>query len=239
VKTVIILAAGVGSRLRPITDELPKSIVPVNGVPLLSRFLMQVKSSSVKTRVVVVAGYLSNQISDLVSGFQATTNSSIQVIVNKDYETTNNMESCRIALEAGDFGDCIIVNADCIYDDEIVLDMIASNYSCVATDSGKYNDENMKVLVKKGHVYEISKNLPEQEGVNTSIDLYHFVKSDVDRLLKIMQGFYHRSDLEKWNEVAINELVKSSSIKTKDFIGRRWMEIDNLEDLKVAEDLFL
>ena len=237
-KTVIILAAGVGSRLRPLTSELPKSLVPVNGIPLLDRFLRQVENSSEDLKIVVVAGYLSEKVIDLVSDFKLSFNSDIKVIVNDDYETTNNMESCRLALEHEDYEDCIIVNADCIYDDEIVLDMIDRNYSCIATDSSKYYEENMKVLTSNNSIHEISKNLANHDGVTTAIDLYHFVKRDIDTLLKIMQSFYQKGDLLKWNEVAINELVKVTPVKAVDYSGKRWMEIDDLADLNYAEKLF-
>jgi len=96
----------------------------------------------------------------------------------------------------------------------------------------------MKVSVKNGHVTEISKALADSENTHTSIDLYHFIKSDVDKLLNIMVGFNGRGDLNKWNEVAIDELVKSSLVKTIDCNGSRWMEVDDLNDLKKAEEIF-
>ena len=148
------------------------------------------------------------------------------------------MESCRLALEYGDYGDCIIVNADCIYDDRIVLEMMSMQESCVAIDSSQYCEENMKISISGHYITEISKDLTDQEGIYTSIDLYHFVKSDVDRLLVIMQSYNKRSDLQKWNEVAINELVKICQVKPCDFNGVRWMEIDNHNDLNNAEELF-
>jgi L-glutamine-phosphate cytidylyltransferase len=233
-KTVVILAAGVGSRLRPITDRVPKSMVPVNGTPLLARFLCQIVNSGVESKVIIVAGYLSEQINEFVSDADIN----IDVVINENFETTNNMESCRLALESFDYEDCIIVNADCIYDDKIVMKMLAAHESCIAMDSSQYCEENMKISLREGYVTEISKALPNLKGNYTSIDLYHFVKSDVDRLLEIMQIYNKKCDLQKWNEVAINELVKVSPVKSCDFNGLRWMEIDNHIDLKCAEELF-
>ena len=233
-KTVIVLAAGVGSRLRPMTLKVPKSLVPVNGIPLLTRFLTQVKKSEVKAEIIVVAGHLSQQVMNLVSSID----SDIRIITNRDFAVTNNMESCRLALECWEGGSCVIVNADCVYDDKIVLDLMLSNESCIAIDSSQYCEENMKVSVKYNSITEISKTLPDQDNVHTSIDLYHFVESDIEKLIDIMQGYNQRADLQKWNEVAINDLVKVTKVNTLDFNGHRWMEIDDLLDLAKAEALF-
>ena len=233
-KTVVVLAAGIGSRLSPITDNVPKSMVPVNGTPLLARFLAQISKSGIECKVIIVAGYLSEQIIEFVSCIDQK----INVVINKDYKTTNNMESCRLALESSDYDDCIIVNADCIYDDEIVTKMMTKRESCIAVDSSQYSEENMKVSLSGSNIIEISKALPNLKGIHTSIDLYHFIKSDVDKLLEIMLTYHNNNDLQQWTEVAINELVKIYNVKPCDFNGLRWMEIDNHSDLKYAERLF-
>ena len=77
--------------------------------------------------------------------YQQNKDMNIDVVINEDFETTNNMESCRLALESFDYEDCIIVNADCIYDDKIVIKMLAAHESCIAIDSSQYCEENMKV----------------------------------------------------------------------------------------------
>ncbi|EHZ2845107.1 phosphocholine cytidylyltransferase family protein [Vibrio vulnificus] len=233
-KTVVILAAGIGSRLRPITQEVPKSLVKVAGVPLLERLTKQILKHNNSYEIIVVAGYLSEQIKSSMHSIHE----SIKVIVNEEFETTNNMESCRLALESTDYKDCIIVNADCIYEESIVHTMLESEFSCIATDSSEYFDENMKVNVVDGRVSEISKELPDIDGIFTSIDIYNFIKKDVNILLEFMRGYHSRGDLQKWNEVAINDMVKVSAVATLDFNGKRWMEVDNHDDLAKAEDLF-
>ncbi|GAB7225724.1 phosphocholine cytidylyltransferase family protein [Vibrio owensii] len=233
-KTVVILAAGIGSRLRPITQEVPKSLVQVAGVPLLERLTKQILKHNSCYEIIVVAGYLSEKIESSMR----SVNDNIKVIVNKDFETTNNMESCRLGLESTDYKDCIIVNADCIYEDSIVHTMLESEFSCIATDSSAYFEENMKVDISDGRVSEISKSLPDIEGVCTSIDIYNFIKKDIDILLDVMRGYHSRGDVQKWNEVAINDMVKINTVTTLDFNGKRWMEVDNHDDLAKAEALF-
>ena len=233
-KNVVILAAGIGSRLRPFTDTTPKSLVQVSGVPLLERLVKQIISHGDDHKITVVAGYLCEQIIASMNNFEKTVN----VIVNKEYDNTNNMESCRLALEATKYTDCVIVNADCIYDDYIVNSMLDSEISCIAIDSSEYFEENMKVKLGGANVNEISKALLDVENVFTSIDIYSFIKSDVDELLNVMNGYFNSGDLKKWNEVAINDIVKFTEIGVVDFKGYKWVEIDNNDDLKKAEGMF-
>ncbi|ELB2259788.1 NTP transferase domain-containing protein [Vibrio parahaemolyticus] len=233
-KNVIILAAGIGSRLRPITETTPKSLVKVAGTPLLVRLVKQIIKNSTDHKITVVAGYLSEQIIHAMN----VIDESIEVIINSDYDTTNNMESCRLALESTNYGDCVIVNADCIYSDEIVTKMLELNNTAIAIDSSEYFEENMKVKLQNDKVVEISKLLPEENNIFTSIDIYNFLQEDVNKLLEVMREYNENGVLDKWNEVAINDIANLTDISCVDFNGLSWMEVDNHDDLKKAEELF-
>ena len=149
------------------------------------------------------------------------------------------MESCRIGLESRiDYPASLILNADCVYDDLIVQEMVLVDHSCIATDSSVYNDENMKVLIENNLVKDISKKIVNGENVSTSIDIYSFVKNDLDRLLEIMREFNHRGELNNWTEVAIAKLTSESDIKVLDVNKKPWMEIDDFKDLEIATKLF-
>lgn len=234
-KTAIILAAGVGSRLRPLTATLPKCCVSVGGTSLIRRIVGQLQSLAPDMPIYVVTGYLSN----VVRRELADRGTKIHIVENVDYATTNNMESCRRALEARtETGATLIMNADCIYDDAIVARMLSAEGSCIAADTGVYIEENMKVRLVEGLVRDISKAIPEGSDVATSIDIYSFVPADLARLLAIMQGYRDRGDLTQWTEVAIAKLVPDVPVGILDIAGKPWIEIDNHEDLERAEELF-
>jgi len=233
-KTAVILAAGVGSRLRPITNDIPKSCVEINGVSLLERIITQLHTGKSEVRIIVVAGFQSGKIEEIIESKKMFA----EVVINADYENTNNMESCRIGLELSGDSDCIIVNADCIYDDEIVHRMIASEVTTIAVDSSEYFEENMKVRIANGAVVEMSKKLLDCTTNITSIDLYHFKNDDKEKLLGVMKGYRERQDLQQWTEVAIDDVSNYIEILTNDFNGLRWVEIDNHEDLEKARRLW-
>jgi choline kinase len=236
-KTAIILAAGVGSRLRPLTETMPKCCVPVGGKPLIRRIVGQLQAVAADMPIYIATGYLGNVVQRELADFGGD----IRFVDNPNYASTNNMESCRLALEARDMpGPSLIMNADCAYDDAIVARMVAAQVSCIATDSSVYIHENMKVRLDDGWVRDISKAIPEGDDVATSIDLYSFVASDIARLLQIMRGYHAQGDLNQWTEVAIARLVRDSEVGIADITNdEHWIEIDNHDDLQVANKLFV
>ena len=86
----IILAAGIGSRLRPITDTLPKCLVNVQGIPILQYQLDAFKNAGIR-KLVVATGYLSNKVKDYLE--KELHNFDLSIIENKKFLTTNNMYS--------------------------------------------------------------------------------------------------------------------------------------------------
>lgn len=236
-KTAIILAAGVGSRLRPLTSTVPKCCVPVAGVPLIRRLVDQLLAVAPDMSIYVAVGYLS----DVVRAELSRYGDQIRVVENVDYETTNNMESCRMALDArSESCASLIINADCIYADSIVAQMVATSGNRIATDSSQYFEENMKVRFQEGRITDISKTLPDVADTMTSIDIYSFEPPELAALHRIATGYRHRGDLRQWTEVAIADLLSSTeaTVLPQDFSGQAWVEIDNHEDLARAETLW-
>ena len=236
-KNVVILAAGVGSRLRPITETVPKCCVTVAGKSLISRILGQLFHYDSDLIVTIASGYLSDVIeAEIANDFPQT-----RIVKNADYATTNNMESCRMVFDAIDIeNDVIIINGDCIYADEIVKDMIASEGDFIAIDSTQYYDENMKVKLVGSYLREISKELPEDKDIFTSIDFYNFTKETAVDLHAIMRRYKVEGDLNQWTEVAIQEILNraSSVVKPMNFKGHNWVEIDTHADLAKADELW-
>tara|TARA_B110001450_G_scaffold244750_1_gene257180 strand:+ start:1763 stop:2395 length:633 start_codon:yes stop_codon:yes gene_type:complete len=209
-------------------------MIEVAQQPLIQRLILQIQNFSPASKIIVVGGYKVELLKKFLHKFDAN----IDLVINPDYSTTNNMESCRLGLEAAPIGGCIIVNADCVYDDAIVKGMLEQKTSCIAVDSSQYFKENMKVRVDKGTVTKISKDLDDALDIKTSIDIYYFTELDRRFLHKIMLNFNHNNDLNQWTEVAIDRLVSEQPVSPKEFRGNKWMEIDNLGDLDIAQKLF-
>ena len=237
-KTAIILAAGIGSRLAPLTKDIPKCCIEVCGKSIIRRITDQLLICDPNMEIIVVAGYKSDVVRNEMRNYPRN----IIVIENKEYLTTNNMESCRIGIgirKTATKG-CLIINGDCVYSQNIIRKMYEFEKSCIATDSSRYNEENMKILVSDDEAIAISKSITEAQGGITAIDMYNFSAEDLKILHSIMENYSASGDRNKWTEVAINDLLclEQTRISSVDIAGEKWMEIDNHDDLETARNLW-
>ena len=128
VKRAIILAAGTGTRMRPVTEHTPKPLIPVNGVRMIDTVIRALHNNGIR-EIYVVVGYLKEQFSELPAQYPG-----LQLIDNPYYDTCNNIASLYVAREH--LSDVIILDGDqIIYDDSILDPAFAlSGYNAVWTD---------------------------------------------------------------------------------------------------------
>jgi len=233
----IILAAGIGSRLRPMTNEKPKTLVRVNNKPMLGRIIDSLYENGIKD-VVICTGFESSQIINYCKNNYSFIN--FHFVENREYEDTNNMYSLFLAKEYLN-DDIILMNADLVFDSEIIKGLIKQEGTAVAVDKGRYIEESMKIIVKDGIIKSISKKINEGDAYGCSIDIYKISGEDTRLLIEEMEVIIRdKKDRNQWTEVMLDNLFSSGKIKAKPFnIGNnRWYEIDNYDDLSKAEILF-
>lgn len=233
---VIILAAGVGSRLRPITDLVPKCMISINNVPLIERLVNQLNSCKEEIKINVVLGYKSEVVVDYFK------KSDINFIINEDYEITNNMYSFYLATKnISNLSNMVVINADCIYENEIIEKCLTSKTSCILADYNFFNEESMKIEVIDDVVRGIAKTYEKESNIFTSIDMYKFFENESKKMISHVDEVINSGEKNSWTEVAINDIVKNVSVRFKPLsIDKlRWYEIDNHTDFEIASKLFL
>lgn len=230
----LILAAGLGSRLAPITNDIPKSLVPVNGIPMIFKQLRNLQENGI-TDITVVSGYKSEILEREVKAVYPHVN----IIHNKDYNQTNNMYSAYLAKESLAGSDFLMMNADVFYDASALEALLSADQpNAIVTDIGNYNEESMKVVEKNGQLVEISKAITAEDALGSSIDVYKFSKDAGSAFFKKCQEYIEdKKELQMWSEVALNEILNQVVFTACPLVGR-WMEIDNHDDLKTAEEIF-
>lgn len=230
----LILAAGLGTRLRPITDTRPKSMVEVNGKPILFKQIDNLLENGVED-ITVVAGYKSEMmIEEINKSYKG-----IKIIINDIYDKTNNMYSAYLALDHMYNNEFLLMNADVYYDSEILKELIKEEYkNAIVVETGIYNDENMKVSYNGERLLGISKGIVELDAYGVSIDVYKFSKEGSKVFYdKVKEFINDKKELNQWTEVALNEVLKLIEFKPCPLMGK-WVEIDNYEDLIKAEGIF-
>ena len=232
----IILAAGFGSRLRPITDEIPKCMVEVNNVKIIEKQISNLLHNNIKLEdIIIVTGYKSEKIEKYLHEVYKGVN----IIINKDYDKTNNMYSLYLTKDYIKDESFILMNADVYYEEEIIKELLASKCdNAIVCDDGEYIEESMKITKNNNIINHISKKITKEEAYGVSIDVYKISKLAGQKLFNIIDHIINvEKDLNSWTEVALDMLLKEEDFYSLD-MKYKWVEIDNFDDLKHAEAIF-
>lgn len=231
----VILAAGLGSRLRPITDEVPKCMVPVNGIRIIDKQIDNLVKNGVRD-ICVVSGYKSEILDRHLQEHYPF----VTIVPNVRYSETNNMYSLYLTRDFVGKNEFLLMNADVYFDSNIISGMLeGGNCSKIACDRSQYLDESMKVVTDENEkIIHISKKVPEGEHYAVSIDVYRISVEDSRTLFaEVFDTIEVRKDENSWTEVALDRIFDRSNFRPYVIAGR-WFEIDNHDDLGTAERIF-
>lgn len=231
----LILAAGLGTRLAPFTDDRPKSLVEVNGKPILFKQIDNLYQNGIHD-ITIVSGYKAEMLEKKVHGKYPE----VRIIESTDYASTNNMYSAYMAREAVEGHAFLMMNADVYYDASVITALLAfSGADAIVTDIGTYMEESMKVIEKDGRLVQIAKTVSAEEALGASIDVYKFSaeggKAFFDKCAEYIE---EKKEVKLWSEVALNDILGGDIEFRACPLDGRWLEIDNHDDLAAAEKLF-
>ena len=230
----VILAAGLGIRLRPITDTVPKCMVPVNGIRIIDKQIDNLLLNGVD-EIYVVSGYLH----EVLDAHLKANYPMVQIIGNPRYDKTNNMYSLFLTEPYVKGEEFMLMNADVYYDANIVVGMLeGKGCSKIACDYSQYMEESMKITCADGKINHISKKISEADYDAVSIDVYRISAQDSKTLFaEVDDTILNRKDENSWTEVAMDHIFDKTTFVPYRIQGR-WFEIDNHEDLAKAEVIF-
>jgi len=162
---IIILAAGKGERLWPLTKDTPKPLVEVrDGVSLLEEQLSRIAQSGVVDDVVIVTGYLGHKVDEMVTSLDMP-DLNIRTLYNPFYGVSNNLASLWIAKHEIQ-ENCMVTNGDNLFDSDVF-----KNFNTECGENGIYlslgekdvfDEDDMKVTLCNGMVIHVSKDIPKQ-----------------------------------------------------------------------------
>lgn len=246
-RKAMILVAGMGTRLKPLTLQNHKCLTEVNGVPILENALKNLSAVGV-SQVVLVVGYLKRQIMDRIGN--NFVDMSIVYAENDIYDQTNTVYSLKKGLDVlGDYDELLLLEGD-VFFHKVILDDLISLDAANATVLEPYNemlDGTFAELNQKRFVVDWTHKSMRSEDyvvsdkyktVNIHKFSYTFVR---DYLCPAMKAIEEERGIKQPLENVMQVIVKRSPDLVKGLVldGQKWFEIDDQHDLEIAERIFL
>lgn len=236
----IILSAGQGRRLLPLTENTPKCLLSVADKPVLAWQIDALLAVGVND-ITVITGFQVAQVEALLRQ-QYASYPKIKILFNPFYEVADNLASCWIARGEMD-SDFLILNGDTVIE-AALLDKVLNSPTAPITLSVDFKDnydaDDMKVqLNADGWVQQVSKIVPPHQVNAESIGLIYFRGEGVQAFRQaVEEALRHPAELKSWYLSIVDKLAKQHQVNSCSINGLRWCEIDFIEDLSRAGIIF-
>ncbi len=242
IQKALILVAGLGSRLDPLTKILPKCLVEVNGTPILVNTLNHLAANGFK-EVVIVTGHMESIIKNKI-GTQFK-NMDILYIRNEIFHKTNNMYSLWLASEhlLEDNG-VLLIEGDLFFEEAVLTKLLN-------TDGGSYWAVDHFVLFKEGCMLTTDETggIEKIDIIRRSLSAYEHNQHKSAGILKIssqmgqilsncLEFEVGQGQINIYYDQVLSRHIRKFDLNICDINRLKWMEIDDLHDLNKAEAIF-
>ena len=241
----IILAAGMGRRLGEYTKDNTKCMLPVNGVRLIDRVLTQLSPLGL-TRVVIVVGYQGQNLIDYL-GNRYDDKFPIEYVENPIYDKTNNIYSLALAKQQLQEDDTLLIESDLIYDDglfQLLLNNPYPNLALVAKYESWMDGTMVRLDDEQNIVDFVSKEAFSFKEVDTyfkTVNIYKFSREfSRTKYVPFLEAYCTAVGNNEYyeNVLRIITSLNDHSLKALPLTTEKWYEIDDKQDLDIAEAIF-
>jgi len=237
VTTALLLAAGLGTRLQPLTLDAPKCLTEVGGIPILERLVNNLRAQGFE-RLIVVIGHLGDRIQKFLQ--QHAGDLRIDYVVNPVYRTTNNIYSLWLARQQirEPF---LLVESDVIFEANMLDDMLQPDKIAISRIRPWMNGTTVELGAKRR---VMAFHLSGVSGDNTrqykTVNLYSVSLHSWNKIEESLSQYVSEGRLGEFYEVVLAEMVADGILcfDAVFFDADRWYEIDTQTDLDAAEILF-
>ncbi|GMT43723.1 MAG: hypothetical protein IEMM0003_0542 [bacterium] len=237
VTTALLLAAGTGSRLYPLSQNAPKCLTLVNGVSILERLISNLSLNGFK-RLVVVTGYLENCIKDFLG--TRIGDIAIDYIFSPLYKTTNNIYSLWMAREIIN-EPFLLLESDLVFDSSLLKSMLYPDKIAVAKMQ-TWMDGAYVTINQSQQVKAFFKDNKARLAVNSykTVNIYCISLSSWRNIVKKLDQHISDGKTNDYYEIIFTEMIADGNLSFDivSFDSKPWYEIDTIEDLAKAEKLF-
>ena len=242
----IILAAGMGRRLGEYTRDNTKCMLPVNGVRLIDRVLGQLSQLGL-SRVVIVVGYKGQNLIDYI-GHRYDDRLKIEYVNNPVYDKTNNIYSLSLAKEKLQEDDTLLIESDLIFDDSLFRMIMDNPYPNLALVD-KYETWMDGTMVRIDEDNNIVNFIPKKafkykdvDSYYKTVNIYKFSREfSQNKYVPFLEAYSKALGNNEYYEQVLRviTLLDNAELKALPITnGAKWYEIDDVQDLDIAETLF-
>lgn len=240
----IILAAGMGKRLKELTQDRTKCMVQVNGVALIDRMLHQIESRHL-SRIVIVVGYEGEKLMKYIDTLGIRT--PIVYVQNPIYDKTNNIYSLALAKDYLCQDDTLLFESDLIFEDAVIDQLLDDPRETLALVD-KYESWMDGTCVKLGPDDSIASFVPsknfrfeEAHEYYKTVNIYKFGRHfSRTHYVPFLEAYSKALGNNEYYEQVLRviAMLDDPEIRAKRLSGQLWYEIDDIQDLDIASSMF-
>lgn len=238
ISKAIILSAGQGSRLLPLTADLPKCLIELSGRTLIAWQVDALFANGV-TDIHVVTGFMSDKVEAELARL-ARPGLTLTVVFNPFYKVADNLASCWMARDAM-HSDFLILNGDTLVSEQIVAAVVrGASWPIAVTVDVKpaYDSDDMKVSRDGDRLVAIGKTLTAEQSNAESIGFLAFRGEGATLFRDTVAAFMKTpAGIENWYLKIVDSIAGTGKVGTVSIEGHDWAEVDFLNDVETAEAL--
>lgn len=240
----IILAAGMGRRLKDMTRDQAKCMVKVNGVPMIERMLKQLEGCGLD-RIVIVVGHQGEGLKAFISSLKIST--PVEYVENSVYEVTNNIYSLYLAKDYLTQDDTILLESDLIFEPELLSQLLSDPYPNLALVAPfeSWMDGTVVLMDKENNITNFLTRkdfrFEDIKKYHKTINIYKFSREfSGNRYVPFLEAYSKALGNNEYYEQVLKviSLLDDHGLKALELKDGFWYEIDDEQDLDIAESIF-
>jgi choline kinase len=235
----LILSAGQGSRLLPLTEDRPKCLLAINSSRLIELQIKNLIECGIND-IAVVVGFRAAAVERFLSVFRRA-GLAIRILFNPFFNVADNLASCWIARSEMD-RDFVLLNGDTLFEPAVLESLLSAPPAPItlAIDrKAAYDSDDMKVRVKGARLVEVGKTLSSAQVDGESIGMMRFLGEGPRRFAGVLDEIMRTPHgISWWYLKAIGVLADQGLVQTHSIEGLTWGEVDFPADLERAQKLF-
>lgn len=234
----VILAAGMGQRLMPLTRDKPKTLLEINKTTIIERIVINCLNNQIKEYLVVV-GHNKEKVAKECDRLAQKYDITFSVVENQDYNKTNTGVSTYLAVQKLKNKDFLIINGDNVFDEKIIENLLKSKSTAMIIDNYKQlNKESFKISIEGSTIKDMGKQIDIESSSGEFIGISKVASADVELFGQILSKLT-QEDPQQYYDIAYVNLSRKSKV---DFVytnGLKWTEIDDIDDFNYAKSVFV